>query len=149
MVDALPLTRVLRASSVYETEPWGFASEHKFFNAVAELETELGPAELLEKLLQVEQELGRQRAVTEGYSDRLIDLDIIQMEGTVSLGSPELPHPRAAGRAFVLLPLAELRPDLRLGGFSVAELLAALPAEQKAAAVCAGRLEFEGSGDSC
>ncbi|MDZ7743855.1 MAG: 2-amino-4-hydroxy-6-hydroxymethyldihydropteridine diphosphokinase [Bacteroidota bacterium] len=99
-------------SSVYETEAWGFESEHAFLNMVIMIETELGPHELMKDLLMIEQEMGRQRQKKDSYSSRPIDLDILFYEALV-LNDKELviPHPRLHERNFVLVPAAEILPD--------------------------------------
>ena len=99
-----------------ETEPWGYAEQPRFVNAVAELETDEQPRALLERLLAIERELGRTR---EGprYGPRTIDLDLL-LYGDEQLDEPGLvvPHPQLHERAFVLEPLAELAPDLVVPG---------------------------------
>lgn len=104
--------RPLRASSVYETAPWGYADQPAFLNCALEAETDLTPEALLALGQQVEQELGRQP--TFRYGPRLVDVDIL-LYGDLVLDLPDLqiPHPRMAQRAFVLAPLAELAPALR------------------------------------
>ncbi|NDY42760.1 2-amino-4-hydroxy-6-hydroxymethyldihydropteridine diphosphokinase, partial [Dissulfurirhabdus thermomarina] len=122
-----PDIRVLRCSGLYETEPVDMATPHWFLNGVAEIRTRLSPEALLEVLMAVERELGRNRALG---GDRPLDLDLLYLEG-VHLRRPglQVPHPRLAERRFVLTPWAELAPGLRLRAWSatVGELLAALP----------------------
>jgi 2-amino-4-hydroxy-6-hydroxymethyldihydropteridine diphosphokinase len=127
---AAELIGARRLSAIRETEPWGYADQPRFLNAVAELETELGPRELLERLLAVERELGRERTGRR-YGPRTIDLDLlVHGEATVSGPALELPHPRLAERLFVLEPLAELAPDLEIPGAGrVQELLRGLQSE--------------------
>jgi 2-amino-4-hydroxy-6-hydroxymethyldihydropteridine diphosphokinase len=107
--------RVRRVSRVRETEPVGRTDQPNFLNAVAELECEGGPEELLERLLQVEARLGRVRS--EPWGPRIIDLDLL-LFGAERRNSARLtlPHPRIAERRFVIEPLAELEPDLVLPG---------------------------------
>ena len=124
---AAKLIGARRLSSIRETEPWGYADQPRFLNAVAELETEDSPRELLDRLLDVERTLGRTR---EGprYGPRTIDLDLI-LHGDETRDEPglRLPHPRVHERRFVLEPLAELAPGLIVPGKgSVEELLARL-----------------------
>lgn len=103
---------VVRISSVYETEPWGFSSEEKFLNIVVETETRLGPSGLLGRMLMIEAEMGRLRH-GRGYSSRIIDLDIL-LYGEKEVDTPVLviPHPKLHERKFVLVPLCEIAPDL-------------------------------------
>ena len=104
--------RIIRASSVYETEPQDVKSQPWFLNFVLEVETSLFPMQLLARVQKVEKQLGRQRRYARG--PRTIDVDILLFGDSV-IDSPNLvvPHPRMAGRRFVLEPLAELAPDLR------------------------------------
>ncbi len=127
-VDALaqlPGTRLLRRSHLYRTPPWGVLEQPPFINAAALLDTPLAPHELLDALLAIEQRAGRVCAERNG--PRTLDLDLLHMDGVqLDDGRLTLPHPRIAERAFVLLPLAELAPDLVLPGQGrVAQLLAA------------------------
>jgi 2-amino-4-hydroxy-6-hydroxymethyldihydropteridine diphosphokinase len=111
MMDALPDTEFVAVSSVYDTVPVGAAGQPRFLNAVAELSTDVGPVELLRKLLAIEASCGRVR--TSVWGPRTLDLDLLLYDD-VEIETEELtlPHPRARGRAFVLVPLAELAPDL-------------------------------------
>jgi len=122
---AAELIGARRLSSIIETEPWGMVDQPDFLNAVAELETDAGPGPLLDRLLDVERELGRVRDGTR-WGPRLIDLDLL-VYGAVTSESEglTLPHPRLHERLFVLIPLAELAPDLVVPGRgTVADLLA-------------------------
>jgi 2-amino-4-hydroxy-6-hydroxymethyldihydropteridine diphosphokinase len=117
-----------RLSELRETEPWGYADQPRFLNAVAEVETELGARELLDLLLEVERDLGRERGAGPRFGPRTIDLDLL-LFGEDAIDEPGLtvPHPRLPERRFALEPLAEL--DARLvvpGHGTVSELLAAL-----------------------
>ena len=139
-IRALPAAgvRVLRRSSLYETEPVdvppatlpGSKRSHApwFVNAVVEAQTSLTPHSLLDALLAVERSLGRVRTLRGG--PRTIDLDILSY-GDLVLCEPglEIPHPRMAVRRFVLEPLAEIAPGFRHPAMrrSVTELLAATP----------------------
>lgn len=127
-LDGIPGIRLLRTSSLYRTAPVGYLDQPDFINAVAELETELAPLVLLDALMQVEERFGRVRSFRN--APRVLDLDLLMVEGVV-LESERLtlPHPRMHERAFVLAPLAELQPDLAVGGHGRADrLLAALDA---------------------
>lgn len=112
----LPRTRLLAHSRFYRTPPWGVLDQPSFLNAAAMLETGLSPHELLDALLEIERAAGRVRE-GERWGPRTLDLDLLHMDG-VRLNDDRLalPHPRIAERAFVLLPLAELAPQLELPG---------------------------------
>jgi 2-amino-4-hydroxy-6-hydroxymethyldihydropteridine diphosphokinase len=104
--------RLLKRSALYETEPWGFESEHLFMNACALVRTRLEPLPLLEKLKQFEKQMGRERKTGTGYTDRHIDLDIIACGDMIFNNSLlVIPHPQMHKRAFVLLPLQEIDPQ--------------------------------------
>lgn len=109
---ALPDTALLRASSLYDTEPVGETEQPDFLNAVAELDTGLAPHQLLWNLMLIEKRLGRVRATR--WGPRTIDLDLL-LAGDLVLDEPELqvPHPELTRRSFVLVPLVELDPMLR------------------------------------
>jgi 2-amino-4-hydroxy-6-hydroxymethyldihydropteridine diphosphokinase len=116
--------RVLRQSSLYETEPVGGPPQPWFLNAVVEAETELIPVRVLQVLQQIEQMMGRQRSIACG--PRTLDLDILlDGDSVIRGGELEIPHPRMAQRRFVLAPLVELAPALvhPLLHKTVAELL--------------------------
>ena len=99
-------------SRVYESEPWGYTSSKHFCNCCVSLRTSLAPPELMQQLLKIEGEMGRQRD-GKGYSDRIIDIDLL-LYGDSQINHPGLtvPHPSMAGRRFVLAPLAEIAADL-------------------------------------
>jgi len=103
---------VVRRSSLYATEPVGFAPQHWFLNCVAEATTTLMPRQLLRATQQVERALGRRKTVRNG--PRTIDIDILLYgANVVSTPDLEIPHPRLAERRFVLIPLREIAPGLR------------------------------------
>ena len=103
------LGRVAARSSLYSTEPVGFADQPHFLNAVVMLETDLDPHALLEGLLRIELEFGRDRSAGNRNGPRTLDLDILVFgDLTVSEPGLELPHPRMLERGFVMIPLAEL-----------------------------------------
>ncbi|HSG22453.1 MAG TPA: 2-amino-4-hydroxy-6-hydroxymethyldihydropteridine diphosphokinase [Azonexus sp.] len=111
----LPESRVVRCSSLYRTAPVGNTEQPEFINAVAALETTLAPEALLDALLDIETRFGRIRAEKDG--PRTLDLDLLLYNyQQLDLPRLTLPHPRLHLRAFVLHPLAELAPDLRLPG---------------------------------
>ncbi len=105
----LPSTTLVRASSLYDTEPVGDAEQPSFLNAVAQIETELTARQLLWNLLLIERRLGRVR--TRHWGPRVIDLDLL-LYGDEVLNQPDLtvPHPELVRRSFVLVPLVELDP---------------------------------------
>ena len=125
---AAELIGAARLSTIRETEPWGYADQPPFLNAVAEVDTELAPRELLDALLGVERELGRERGEGPRYGPRTIDLDLL-LYGEETIDEPGLavPHPHLHERRFALEPLAELDPALTVPGRgAVTDLLAAL-----------------------
>ncbi len=130
-LDALARTRVTAVSPAYWTEPWGVTDQPAFLNAVACLKTEQSPRELLRLMLAIESGLGRQRDGVR-WGPRELDLDLLLFDLQV-LDTPDLtlPHPRLHQRAFVLVPLADLVPDLPVPGRgTVSELLEALLEEE-------------------
>ena len=124
-LDGLPQTRLAGVSSLYHTAPWQ-ASGPEYVNAVAELRTTLTPPALLLQLQAIEQAGGRERPYR--HAPRTLDLDLLLFgERRIALPNLTVPHPRLSERAFVLAPLCELAPQLRLAdGRLVAQVLAAL-----------------------
>ncbi len=127
-LESIPLLKVLKVSSFYETEPWGVIDEQdNYINFAIELETDLSPNKLLVILKGMEVAMGRESSGK--WEARLIDLDII-FYGTTVLESPMLtiPHPYCHQRRFVLEPLSEIAPDFvhPLMGCTVSELLGRL-----------------------
>jgi 2-amino-4-hydroxy-6-hydroxymethyldihydropteridine diphosphokinase len=124
-VDRLGALGHLRVSSLRETEPVGVTDQPRFLNAAAELETEFSARDLLERLLDIERMLGRERSSETRWGPRPLDLDLL-LYGQETIDEPGLrvPHPRLAERRFVLEPLHELAPDLVLpDGRRIRELL--------------------------
>jgi 2-amino-4-hydroxy-6-hydroxymethyldihydropteridine diphosphokinase len=117
---------VERQSGFYQSQAWPNPSDPPFVNAVASVRTKLPPAELLHVLQEVEVEFGRKPGPRN--SPRPLDLDIIDYDGRIEHGDPELPHPRMGTRAFVLVPLRDVAPDWRhpVSGRTVTELVADL-----------------------
>lgn len=124
-LEALPPdVQVLAASPVYETPPWGVVDQPAFLNQVARAETDLAPLDLLAYLKRLEAALGRTPSAR--YGPRQIDLDILfYADRVIDLPGLNVPHPRLAERAFVLVPLADLAPDLvhPQTGLSVRQML--------------------------
>jgi len=109
--ELTPQVKILDSSSIYQTEPWGYLDQPDFLNQVLVVETSLSPHELLEYIKGIEQKIGRKPSIR--FGPRVVDIDIlfygdriIQEEDLV------IPHPRLKDRAFVLIPLAEIDPDL-------------------------------------
>ncbi|MBS0472564.1 MAG: 2-amino-4-hydroxy-6-hydroxymethyldihydropteridine diphosphokinase [Proteobacteria bacterium] len=124
-----------RVSSYFVTPAWPDPSDPPFVNAVAQLKTALAPAALLALLHAIETEFGRIRSTPN--APRTLDLDLLDYDGLVQPGPPELPHPRMSARGFVLVPLAEIAPDWThpVTGLGVGALLAALPETERNAIV--------------
>jgi len=114
LADA-PGVRVLRVSPLYETDPVGVTDQPPFLNQVAELETDLAPDDLLALLLAIERRFGRRRRIR--WGPRTLDLDLL-LYGDAQIATERLhvPHPRMTERAFVLVPLADIAPDLVIPG---------------------------------
>jgi 2-amino-4-hydroxy-6-hydroxymethyldihydropteridine diphosphokinase len=114
-LSALPATTLVRASSLYRSAPWGYADQPDFINAVACLRTGLTPPTLLVELLRIEQRHGRERSFRN--APRPLDLDIIVYgDSIIDQEGLTIPHPRMRERAFVLVPLQEISPDLIIPG---------------------------------
>jgi len=106
-----PETAVVRASSLYDTEPVGALDQPHFLNAVAQVETQLTPRQLLWNLMLIERRLGRVR--TQRWGPRTLDLDLLLYEDLViDEDDLQVPHPELTKRSFVLVPLVELEPML-------------------------------------
>lgn len=130
-LGALPATTPRALSPIIETDPVGPQGQGPYLNAAAELSTTLNPAELIAGLLSIERDLGRDRAVTQRWGPRTIDLDLL-LYGDAVIDAERLtvPHPRMHQRAFVLVPLSQIAPHALHPVFdrSVIALLNALSA---------------------
>jgi 2-amino-4-hydroxy-6-hydroxymethyldihydropteridine diphosphokinase len=117
---------VVAVSTLRETEPVGYLDQPNFLNGAAQVETELPPRELLERLLAIEARLGRVRGEGPRFGPRTIDLDLLVYDDeTVDEPGLTLPHPRLAERRFALEPLAELAPGLEIPGAGPVQALLA------------------------
>jgi len=121
----------LAISRLFATPAWPDPSEPSFVNGVSSVKTELSPAELLKCLHAVERSFGRER--DRKNAPRTLDLDILDYDGRVETGPPELPHPRLESRGFVLIPMRDVAPDWRhpVWGQSLDALIGALPAAER------------------
>ena len=107
---------ILRTSSFYRTPPWGDEQQDDFINAVVQIETSLEPLNLLGELKTIENLMGRKRSGRR-WGPRLIDIDLLLYgDQQLYMDELEVPHPRMHERAFVLIPLAELDPELDIPG---------------------------------
>ncbi len=133
-VAKLPVTRIVKESSLYESEPLGDAKTW-YVNGVIGVQTEFTPEQLLRRLKAIEQAMGRKKkAQTKRWTSRKIDLDILFFDNRV-VDSPglKIPHPELHNRRFVLLPLSELAPNLihPFFGVTISRLLATLKDDKK------------------
>jgi 2-amino-4-hydroxy-6-hydroxymethyldihydropteridine diphosphokinase len=119
--------RLLARSSDYRTPPWGITDQPPFINLCIAAATDLSPRALLERALAIEEAAGRNRAAERIWGPRPLDLDLLAYDDLV-MNEPglTLPHPRLFERAFVLVPLLEIRPDLTIGGRRIADALQGL-----------------------
>ena len=103
--------KIAKESSVYQTAAWGFTEQPDFYNQALQLQTNFSPEELMQKLLFIEKNMGREREIKMG--PRIIDIDVLLMNDLI-ISSPliTIPHPRLAERRFALTPLAEIAPDI-------------------------------------
>ena len=119
--------RIVSASSLYDTAPWGPIPQENYLNQVVRIATDLPPRELLGCLHGIERAAGRERASEVRYGPRTLDLDILFYAGrTIEEDGLTIPHPRIAERAFVLVPLAEIAPKLSIGRSTIDELVTRL-----------------------
>ncbi|WP_210292035.1 2-amino-4-hydroxy-6-hydroxymethyldihydropteridine diphosphokinase [Aurantimonas endophytica] len=128
LIDGRADCDVVSASRLYRTPPWGKTDQPWFFNACATVATTLSPRDLLELCLETERSFKRERR--ERWGPRTLDLDVLDYgERPYEDDALILPHPRVTDRAFVLIPLAEIAPTLRIAGRTVTEWAAAADPE--------------------
>lgn len=122
MISRISKTRLIKISSFYQTPAWGLTEQQDFLNACLEISTELSPYDLLKNLQRIEMDLHRERLVR--WGPRTIDIDILTF-GDIICEDVNLviPHPLISKRAFVLVPLLELNPDLIIGNKSIKEMI--------------------------
>ncbi|MBS0590910.1 MAG: 2-amino-4-hydroxy-6-hydroxymethyldihydropteridine diphosphokinase [Proteobacteria bacterium] len=126
-LDMLSQTRLVTRSCLYRTPPWGGIAQPDFINAVAEIETSFEAHELMRALLDIEHRAGRRRA-GERNGPRVLDLDLlVYADERIDSSDLKIPHPYLHERAFVLVPMAEIAPQLSVPGRGVVrDLLAAV-----------------------
>lgn len=122
-LDGLPKTRLVRASRLYRTPAWGLVEQPDFLNAVAMLDTALPARELLNAMLEIEREAGRARRAdgSDRWGPRTLDLDLLlYAEATLLEPGLQVPHPHLHQRAFALVPLLEIAPQVLIPGIGAA-----------------------------
>lgn len=103
--------KIVKESSLYESEPWGFETKNWFLNQVIQIETSVNPDTLMDILLDIENQLGRER-IGNTYHSRTLDLDILYYDSLISDNEKvTLPHPRLHLRKFTLIPICEIAPN--------------------------------------
>lgn len=122
-IERLPATRIIRKSPLYASKPWGKLDQPDFLNMVVEIETGLSSHTLLQQCKRIEAEQGRKEG--ERWGPRPVDIDILLFgDKAIRTAGLVVPHPRMWERAFVLLPLANLRPDIvSPGGMAIVDAL--------------------------
>ena len=120
---------ILARSKLYRTPPWGPVAQPAYLNQVIALESPGSARDLLTLALDVERQLGRDRTQEERFGPRRIDIDILAFgEACVDEPDLQLPHPRLLERAFALVPLLDIAPDIAIGGMRARDALAGLDA---------------------
>jgi 2-amino-4-hydroxy-6-hydroxymethyldihydropteridine diphosphokinase len=119
---------IVKQSGFYRSAAWPDPNDPSFVNAVAAVKTDFDPAALLSVLHEIEAAFGRQRG--KPNAPRTLDVDLLDYDGRIEDGPPQLPHPRMDARAFVLVPLREVAPNWRhpVSGHGVSDLIEKLPA---------------------
>jgi 2-amino-4-hydroxy-6-hydroxymethyldihydropteridine diphosphokinase len=124
---------LLEVSKIYQSEAWGYSSGNDFYNVCLSGISHLEPLALLETLMEIESSMGRIRK-GEGYSDRLIDIDLLFYGNTIlEQARLTLPHPAIANRRFVLLPLTDIASELvhPVSGLTIQEMLQKCPGKDR------------------
>ncbi len=131
-IEQIKTTSIVKLSSIYETDPVGFEDQERFLNQVIEIETNCSAIELLEECQMIERKLGRKRELR--WGPRTIDLDILLYnQENIMMDQLVIPHPRMHVRAFVLVPLVEVNPNLVIPTINktVTEQLSLITNEEK------------------
>ncbi|SEK86371.1 2-amino-4-hydroxy-6-hydroxymethyldihydropteridinediphosphokinase [Pseudoxanthomonas sp. GM95] len=116
-IGALPGTALVAASPLYVTPAWGVEAQPDFINAAARVDTTLDAPALLAALLEIEHQFGRDRSREQRWGPRTLDLDLLLYgEAVIELPGLQVPHPRLHERAFALVPLADVAPELHIAG---------------------------------
>ncbi|WEK49558.1 MAG: 2-amino-4-hydroxy-6-hydroxymethyldihydropteridine diphosphokinase [Candidatus Kaistia colombiensis] len=126
---ATPGVRVTAVSSLYETPPWGPVPQGPYLNACIALDTTLSARDVLDLGLRIERDHGRERAIR--WGPRTLDIDLLLYgDATIDEEGLIVPHPRMTERAFVLVPLAEIAPELNVAGGAVRDILAGVETDE-------------------
>lgn len=129
MIRNHKLIELKKVSSYYETEPVGYQDQDWFLNVVLEIDTKLKPYELLEFCRLIEEKLKRKRIIR--WGPRTIDVDILLYEGFKSKDEKlTIPHPRMTERAFVMIPLYEIAPDIKIADSNISQIIKKLEGEK-------------------
>ena len=121
---------ITNKSSIYETKAWGYTEQNDFLNMCIEIKTRLNPQNLLKICNEVEQKLNRERIIR--WGPRTIDIDILFFNNIIlQEENLEIPHPRITERAFVLIPLMDINPNLNIKNKSIKGYLKALTKEER------------------
>ncbi|MFQ5681891.1 MAG: 2-amino-4-hydroxy-6-hydroxymethyldihydropteridine diphosphokinase [Candidatus Binatia bacterium] len=131
-VARIPNTKIIKESSLYESEPLGESKEW-YVNGVIEIETDLKPELLLKKCKYIERVMGRKR-VRKRWASRIIDLDILLYNSVIlDQKNLKIPHPEMGNRKFVLIPLSEIAPQVvhPVLGMTISELLVGVQDNKK------------------
>ena len=122
-------TIIKKVSSIYETAPLGYLDQASFLNIVVEIETDLDPFELMVFTASIEKAMGRERIIK--WGPRIIDLDILLYENEeIKTENLIIPHPRIEERAFVMVPLMEIAPEVLLNGLPLEKYINAIEGQE-------------------